>query len=373
MRTLAQAHPAYYVAFDVLQVNGHSILTEPWERRRDRLEGLFADHALSPPWTLCPSTRDPAVAREWLETWTRTPGIEGVVVKGIAQPYRPGTRGWVKVRARETTEAVVGAITGTLGWPRLLVLGRYDADGRLRYVGETTEVSPTVARELARHLTPAGPGAHPWEGARFSAGWGRGGDVLDTTLVVPERVRRSASTRPRTGASGGTPSGSSGCAWTCCPTTCSASERRRPGSRRDHGVRTAHLARLDAVGQLGAGLLRADRPQGRAPGPAVTPVDLRGGDAYTGVRDAPGGRGRAVRPGGRRGRGRGPVGAGLVLDGRDLLADAVQGQDELGLGPGRGGRSRIGQAASVSVRWLPPVSRRSSTRAAGLHPAGVAY
>ncbi|MFF1267149.1 hypothetical protein ACFVZE_15070 [Streptomyces anulatus] len=85
-------------AFDVLQIDGHSILTKPWEHRRDRLEALFADHALSPPWTLCPSTRDPGVAREWLEIWTRTPGIEGVVVKGLAQSYRPGARRWLKVR-----------------------------------------------------------------------------------------------------------------------------------------------------------------------------------------------------------------------------------------------------------------------------------
>lgn len=188
VRTLARASPAYLVAFDVLQVDGHSIMADPWQRRRALLESLFADHALSPPWTLCPSTRDLAVAREWLATWTRTPGIEGVVMKGLSQQYRPGARRWVKVRARETTEAVVGAITGALGRPRVLVLGRYDAEGRLRHVGTTTEVSPAAARQLTAHLTPAAPGAHPWQGARFSAGWGRGGEVLDMTLVAPERV-----------------------------------------------------------------------------------------------------------------------------------------------------------------------------------------
>ncbi|MFE1824178.1 ATP-dependent DNA ligase [Streptomyces anulatus] len=186
--TLAKAFPAYFVAFDVLQVEGKPVLTEPFERRRALLEGLFADHPLGPPWTLCPSTRDPAVAQEWLETWTRTPGIEGVVVKGLQQPYRPGARGgWLKVRARESTEAAIGAITGTLGRPRLLVLGRYDSEGRLRHVGKTTHVSDAVARQLAGQLTVADPGTHPWEGARFSAGWGTR-DVLDTTLVVPDRV-----------------------------------------------------------------------------------------------------------------------------------------------------------------------------------------
>ncbi|MER5728881.1 hypothetical protein ABT084_11160 [Streptomyces sp. NPDC002138] len=42
-----------------------------------------------------------------------------------------------KIRRRDTTEAVIGAITGTLARPQLLVLGRYDDVGRLRAVGRT--------------------------------------------------------------------------------------------------------------------------------------------------------------------------------------------------------------------------------------------
>lgn len=187
VQTLASAYPAYVVAFDVLQIDGQPVMAEPYEQRRDRLEGLFAGRALTPPWTLCPSTRDPEVAREWLETWTRTSGVEGVVCKGLKQPYKPGVRGWLKVRARQSTEALIGAITGTLGRPRLLVLGRYDGEGRLRYAGKTTEVSPAAARQLSNQLTAAEPGTHPWEGARFSSGWGTR-DALDTTLIVPDQV-----------------------------------------------------------------------------------------------------------------------------------------------------------------------------------------
>ncbi|MFI9585880.1 hypothetical protein ACIHCQ_29460 [Streptomyces sp. NPDC052236] len=73
-----------------------------------------------------------------------------------------GARGWFKVR-RQTTEAVIGAITGTLARPQLLVLGRYDAEGQLRAVGRTTPLKPTAARQLADHLTEAGPD-HPWTG-----------------------------------------------------------------------------------------------------------------------------------------------------------------------------------------------------------------
>ncbi|MFD4032695.1 hypothetical protein ACFWVP_19810 [Streptomyces sp. NPDC058637] len=43
-------------AFDVLQTDGDELLNAPFERRREVLEALFADHRVGPPWTLCPST-----------------------------------------------------------------------------------------------------------------------------------------------------------------------------------------------------------------------------------------------------------------------------------------------------------------------------
>ncbi|MFG3545756.1 hypothetical protein [Streptomyces clavifer] len=47
----------------------------------------------------------------------RCPGIEGVVVKSLAGRYRPGVRGWTKVRRRDSTEALIGGVTGTLHRP----------------------------------------------------------------------------------------------------------------------------------------------------------------------------------------------------------------------------------------------------------------
>jgi ATP-dependent DNA ligase len=130
--------------------------------------------------------RDPAVAQEWLSSWTEVQGVEGIVIKGLGQRYVSGARGWFKIRRRQTTEAVIGAVTGTLRRPQLLVLGRYDTDGRLRAVGRTTPLKPDAARQLADHLTQAGPD-HPWTGVRFTSAWGSR-DVLDPTLVVPDLV-----------------------------------------------------------------------------------------------------------------------------------------------------------------------------------------
>ncbi|WP_256333035.1 hypothetical protein [Streptomyces sp. 2131.1] len=80
-------------------MEGRELLDEPYAARRALLEGLFVEHGLTtPPWTLCPSTTDMATAEEWLNGWTRTPGIEGIVVKSLTGRYRPGVRGWTKVR-----------------------------------------------------------------------------------------------------------------------------------------------------------------------------------------------------------------------------------------------------------------------------------
>src|SRR5215218_11336433 len=63
--------------------------------------------ACPPGWCSPPTTTDPQVARTWLLGHTAF-GIEGVVAKRVDQPYRPGVRGWQKLRTRLTDEAVIG-------------------------------------------------------------------------------------------------------------------------------------------------------------------------------------------------------------------------------------------------------------------------
>jgi ATP-dependent DNA ligase len=84
--------------------------------------------------------------------------MEGVVFKRLDSPYQPSARGWMKYKVRETTEAVVGAITGSLASPRSLLLGRYDDQQRLRYIGRTTTLARATGTAIASHLSPGGPG-----------------------------------------------------------------------------------------------------------------------------------------------------------------------------------------------------------------------
>ncbi|MFJ2263501.1 hypothetical protein ACIOKD_35255 [Streptomyces sp. NPDC087844] len=67
----------------------------------------------------------------------------------------------MKYKVRETTEAIVGAITGPATAPRSLLLGRYDTAGRLQYTGRTTTLPRAAGRTVAGLLAPADPGS-PW-------------------------------------------------------------------------------------------------------------------------------------------------------------------------------------------------------------------
>ncbi|MGW7200832.1 ATP-dependent DNA ligase [Streptomyces chryseus] len=182
---LAEQWPAHFVAFDLLRLAGTDTTRWPYWRRREALETLFAEHRLTAPWALCPSTTDEGTVHEWLTHWTAA-GVEGVVYKRLDGTYEPSVRGWRKYKVRDTEDAVVGAFTGSPAAPRTLLLGRYVSDGRLRYVGRSTTLPKTAGRAVAHLLTPAA-GGHPWEGWSFSAGWGTR-ETLDVTLVQPELV-----------------------------------------------------------------------------------------------------------------------------------------------------------------------------------------
>jgi len=72
---------------------------------------------------ITPATSDLDEARRWFRN-LRPMGVEGLVVKGEATPYRPGKLDWLKVKNRQTTEVVVGGVIGCLRAPEPVVPGR---------------------------------------------------------------------------------------------------------------------------------------------------------------------------------------------------------------------------------------------------------
>ena len=85
-----------------------------------------------------------------------------------------------------TAEGIIAVVTGAVTSPASLLLARYDDTGRLRLIARTTPSPAAVRRDLGGRLHVADPD-HPWQGRRFSAGWGTRGD-LDYAPVLPELV-----------------------------------------------------------------------------------------------------------------------------------------------------------------------------------------
>jgi ATP-dependent DNA ligase len=177
---LVAAHPASYVAFDLLAAGGSDLRDQRLTRRRAALEELAG--RWKPPLQLSPATTDPAEARRWFDDF-RPAGVEGLVAKGAGTRYAPGRREWLKVKSWETTEVLAGGVIGPIGAPSQLVAARY-RDGELVVVGRTSPLSPRQSAELAAVLTPA-DADHPWPDRIGTGRFGGGRLSVPLTRVDP--------------------------------------------------------------------------------------------------------------------------------------------------------------------------------------------
>jgi bifunctional non-homologous end joining protein LigD len=128
------AQPIVYVVFDILELDGTSLVDQPYESRRSLLGKLV----------------DPGPYWRVTEAWTgggaelldvmQSQGLEGLIAKRIGSRYDVGGRSsaWRKLKVRRRQELVVGgwlpgegARDTTLG---ALLVGHYEA-GELRYAG----------------------------------------------------------------------------------------------------------------------------------------------------------------------------------------------------------------------------------------------
>ncbi|MCW2507733.1 MAG: polymerase LigD, ligase domain protein, partial [Modestobacter sp.] len=105
---MAAAAPVTYLVFDLLALDGESLLGLPYTARRERLDalGLASDRWVSTPWF--PGDR-PGVG-EQVQAASLENGLEGVVAKRLESTYRPGGRGpdWRKIKNIRSQSVVVG-------------------------------------------------------------------------------------------------------------------------------------------------------------------------------------------------------------------------------------------------------------------------
>ncbi|CRK56894.1 ATP-dependent DNA ligase clustered with Ku protein, LigD [Alloactinosynnema sp. L-07] len=156
----------YYVAFDVLAVGEDDLRVLPYGDRRARLEELFAGAA--PPLQLAPSVRGMAEALAWMEPEQAVVGIEGVIIKDVRRPYRPGRTGdWLKVRQTRLVDAVVIGVTGSLARPLELVLARPDESGERRWIGLSQPLPPKLRDQAGQHVRSTGESPRRVSGGGF--------------------------------------------------------------------------------------------------------------------------------------------------------------------------------------------------------------
>lgn len=151
IRKLARETPALLILFDAIELDGETLTGMPLGTRRKLLELFFARYP-SPALRLSPVTADPATARRWLDATNGA--LDGVVAKRVGDVYRPGERAMLKVKNIRTADCVVGGFRYATGSRLLgsLLLGLYDADGRLDHVGFTSalghEDKPALTHKL---------------------------------------------------------------------------------------------------------------------------------------------------------------------------------------------------------------------------------
>jgi len=157
IRKLAEETPAHYFAFDLLVANGKPLIDQPIETRRAQLEKFFEkiDHPLL---RLSPATTDRKTADKWFSQFSDM-GLDGVMAKQLGEPYHSGDReGMVKVKHLKTADCVVGGFRyGEKGgqptdFVGSLLLGLYDDEGRLVYIGHTSSIKQADRAELTKKL-----------------------------------------------------------------------------------------------------------------------------------------------------------------------------------------------------------------------------
>ena len=127
--------PMQYVVFDIVYLDGQSLLQVPLEDRKRLLRNVITDASLL--------KYSEHVLTEGIAFYqaARQKQLEGIVAKRRDSPYQPGVRSlaWRKIKAINEQEVVIGGFTAGRNSRKhfgAVLVGVYD-DGKLVYTGHT--------------------------------------------------------------------------------------------------------------------------------------------------------------------------------------------------------------------------------------------
>ena len=203
VRRLAKETPAELMAFDLLELDGKSLLDQPLSRRRSALERFYVKNK-APDLHLSPVTRDRKAALNWLK---RSGGaLDGVIAKRLDLEYRSGERAMIKVKQRRTADCVVGGFRYAEAKHEVgsLLLGLYDEEGLLHHVGFTSAIPakarPKLTKDLEALIEPPGfSGNAPGGPSRWNTERTGQWEPLKPVLVVEVRYDQVTGRRFRHG------------------------------------------------------------------------------------------------------------------------------------------------------------------------------
>jgi bifunctional non-homologous end joining protein LigD len=162
-KRLAKSSPVTLMIFDVLWLDGHSLMQLPYIERRARLAELaLSGEAWQTPEHLTGRGSDVLKA-------TAEQRLEGIVAKRLDSTYQPGARttSWIKIKNVGRQELVIGGWLPGEGRRRqrigALLVGYYEPDGGFRYAGRVgTGFTESELERLSALLGPLERGSSPF-------------------------------------------------------------------------------------------------------------------------------------------------------------------------------------------------------------------
>jgi len=131
--------PVKLYLFDIIYLNGQTLIDQPYSERRKRLSGIVGNIELVPQLL----TRDLGEAQKFFEE-AKKKGHEGLMAKMIESKYTPGRRGkkWLKIKEAELLDLViVGADWGygrRVNWlSDYYLAAKNEESGDLQIIGKT--------------------------------------------------------------------------------------------------------------------------------------------------------------------------------------------------------------------------------------------
>lgn len=152
---LAKAMPASYIVFDILYKGQESLMDLPLIDRKSILKAELQESSVV---TIIDYLEEDGKA--YFEAALKK-GLEGIMAKRLASPYRPGVRSsdWIKIKKQLTFDLVVGGYALGRGQRHpffgALLLGAYDS-GRLIFTGKVgSGFSMKELEEISHEFVPS--------------------------------------------------------------------------------------------------------------------------------------------------------------------------------------------------------------------------